>query len=191
MHGIGGVDVVLDQHGNAVQRPAHFSVLAFRVELVGDLQCIGIELDDGMQRRSGRVDGGDTVEVQLHDGVGGQFAGSHAALKVADTGFLQHERGVRIRCRRKVRPGKRQDAEEDQCDAIHAYPRQLAAPATADSCLVVDARVQRDGGMRSRLGQPTRTSVWSGSDSANSYMPHGLFSGVRPRREASSSTSSV
>ena len=44
---------------------------------------------------------------------------------------------------------------------------------------------------RNRVGQPTRTSVSSGSESANSYMPHGLSSAVRPRRIASSSTSSV
>jgi hypothetical protein len=34
--------------------------------------------------------------------------------------------------------------------------------------------------LRKRLGQPTRTNVSSGSDTANSYMPHGLSSGVFP-----------
>jgi len=40
------------------------------------------------------------------------------------------------------------------------------------------------------VGQPTRTSVSSGSESANSYMPHGLFSGLRMTRSASAAASS-
>ena len=48
---------------------------------------------------------------------------------------------------------------------------------------------------RSFVGQPTRTSVSSGSDSVNSYVPHGLSSGwpntSSPIRSASSSTLSA
>jgi hypothetical protein len=51
--------------------------------------------------------------------------------------------------------------------------------------------------LRRRLGQPTRTNVPSGSETANSYVPHGLFSGaffprISPRNlSAQMSTSSI
>jgi hypothetical protein len=125
VHGVGRVDVVLDQHRNAVQRPAHFSALAFRIELVGDLQCVGIEFDDGVQRRSGCVYRGDAVEVLLHDRVRGQFTGSHASFQFSDADFFQSEHGRRVRRRARWTADGKRDGNECccKCDAFHADPR--------------------------------------------------------------------
>lgn len=45
--------------------------------------------------------------------------------------------------------------------------------------------------LKSLSGPPIRTSVSSGSDKANSYMPQGLFSGVTPNALANASTFSL
>src|SRR5262249_25486674 len=45
--------------------------------------------------------------------------------------------------------------------------------------------------LRRRIGQPTRTNVSSGSDIANSYVPHGFSSGPFPRISSRNSFAQV
>src|SRR3954462_3807532 len=58
-HAIRGVDVVLDEDRNPVQRPAHFAGLAFVVESIRDRKGIGISLYHVTQRRSLSIELGD------------------------------------------------------------------------------------------------------------------------------------
>ena len=87
-----GVDVVLQQHRNAVQRAAHAPGLAFGVARVGFLECIGIGLDHGVECRAGIVDGGDAVEIGLRQRAAVQFAAGHACAQIGDVGFSEGER---------------------------------------------------------------------------------------------------
>ena len=52
VHPVGGVDVVLHEHGDAVQRTARLARSSFRVERRGDGERVGVRLEHGMQRRS-------------------------------------------------------------------------------------------------------------------------------------------
>jgi hypothetical protein len=45
-HAIGCVDVVFDQHGNAVERAARAFLAHLLVECFGDGQRVGVELND-------------------------------------------------------------------------------------------------------------------------------------------------
>ena len=60
-----GIDVVLEQHRDAVQRPAHLARGTFGVTGFGLRQGIGGQFDDGVDGRPGIVDGGDAVQVGL------------------------------------------------------------------------------------------------------------------------------
>src|SRR5262249_1502355 len=77
------------------------------------------------------------------------------------------------------------------CEELTAAPLLMIRISSASLYVAVG------GDLRRRLGQPHRTKVSSGSDIANSYMPHGLFSGpLFPRisslnTAAQASTSSV
>ncbi len=65
VHHAGDVDVVLDQHRNAVHRAAHLAGLALGVERVRIGDGLGIELDHRIQLRPGIVDLRDAIEVRL------------------------------------------------------------------------------------------------------------------------------
>ncbi len=82
-----GVDVVLEQHRDAVQGAAHVAGLALGIARVGFLKCIGIELDHGVECRAGIVDCRDAVEIGLGERVAVQFAARHACTQIRDVGF--------------------------------------------------------------------------------------------------------
>ena len=64
-HAIGGVDVVLDQHRNAVKRSAQASGLPLGVECIGDGEGVGVELEDRMERRAIAIERLNPREVLL------------------------------------------------------------------------------------------------------------------------------
>ena len=64
-HAVGGGDVVLDHDRNAVQRAARAARLSFGVELVGDRQRVGIDLEDAAERRALPVEGVDARQIFL------------------------------------------------------------------------------------------------------------------------------
>ena len=51
MHAIGGLDIVLDQNRDAMQRAPDLATLALGIERVGNGQRIGVEFDDRIDRR--------------------------------------------------------------------------------------------------------------------------------------------
>src|SRR5688572_7704842 len=55
VHAVGRVDVVLHQHGNAVQRTTQLAGLPFGVERGGDVERLGIPLEYRAQLRPLRV----------------------------------------------------------------------------------------------------------------------------------------
>ena len=66
-HPVGGVDVVLEQHRNAVQRAARRPWPPAPVELLGDGERVGVGLDDRLERDARPVHRGDPLEVELGD----------------------------------------------------------------------------------------------------------------------------
>lgn len=55
-HAVGGVDVVFEDNRDAVQRATGTLGLALSVEGVGDAEHIGVEFDQGIDRRATLVD---------------------------------------------------------------------------------------------------------------------------------------
>ena len=90
-HPIAGVDVVLDEDRDAVQRPAHALAFALGVERVGNRQRVGIELDDRPQRRTAAIDRLDARGVQLDEPPRGVAAGRHRLLQLGDRRFVELE----------------------------------------------------------------------------------------------------
>ena len=60
---VDSVDIVLEHHRNAVQRPAHLAGLALGVESTSDLERLGIKGDDGVNLRTLAVIGGDAISA--------------------------------------------------------------------------------------------------------------------------------
>jgi hypothetical protein len=73
LHPVGGVDVVLEQHGDAVQRATHAPGPALTIEPPRLGERIGVDLDHRAQPRSPvarAVDGVDARQVRLRDRLG-------------------------------------------------------------------------------------------------------------------------
>ncbi len=92
LHAVAGVDVPLEHHRDAVQRPARPLRLALVVELPGDLPRVGIELEDGVDRRAALVDRPDPLEVHVDQADGGQPAAGHRRLELGDGRLLELDR---------------------------------------------------------------------------------------------------
>ena len=89
LHPVGGVDVVLHEHGDPVQRAARPGRAALGVERVGDLERVGVRLED---RPEARVDGLDAFEVRLRDRPRRERARRHGRPELGDRRFLVLER---------------------------------------------------------------------------------------------------
>ena len=98
-HAVGGVDVVLEEDGHAVQRPARSAGLPLGVERVGDGQRLGVGLDDAAQGGAPAIEPLDAVEVGL-DQLPAPSPGRCASAPAGRRWRLPRRRG---RCRR-VRP---------------------------------------------------------------------------------------
>ncbi len=92
-HPVGGVDVVLDQDGNAVQRPARTLGSPFRVERIRDGQRVRVHFDDSMQSRTAPVDLVDAPEIQLGDLARRIAPRRHPRLELRGGDFFERERG--------------------------------------------------------------------------------------------------
>ena len=66
LHPVAGVDVVLEEQRDAVQRTARLAARALRIELLGDGQRIGIELDDGVEGGPALVEHVDALQQVGH-----------------------------------------------------------------------------------------------------------------------------
>ena len=105
---VAGRDVVLDEDGDAFERPA-LGILA-RVELLGNRERVGIELANRVQSRAGPVIGLDPRRVRAHqvDALGPPDG--ERLLQVGDACFLDAH-VVLHRCGRRGRCQERHDSQ--------------------------------------------------------------------------------
>jgi hypothetical protein len=94
----GGIDVVLDEHRDAVQRPARGARLPLGVQAVGDGEGVGIHLEDVVERRPLPVERLDAGEVLLHERSDGLLPGIEALAKVGNGQLLEVKGGNRGIC---------------------------------------------------------------------------------------------
>ncbi len=140
-HG-GGVDVVLQQHRDAVQRATQAACTALAVTFGRFLQGIGVEFQHRAQAGSGAVQGGDALEVGGGEGGAVQLTADHPRLQIGHVGFGVGEGhvaaagrgGVRGRCRRTAAHGKQGGQGRGQAGQ---QGRQERAHRTAGSAPIV------------------------------------------------------
>ena len=96
VHHPGDVDVVLDQHGNAVQRSAHLAGLALGVERGGLGGGSRIDLDHRIQLRAGIVNLRDAIEIGLRERLGRQLPRRHPIARVGRAQLDDVDRGFSI-----------------------------------------------------------------------------------------------
>ena len=85
------VDVVLDQHGDAVQRPAHAAAAALAVGRAGVGQRVRVDDPHGVDRRAGRVRVRDPRQVGARQLGRAEAARGHPPLQVVDARRLERE----------------------------------------------------------------------------------------------------
>ena len=84
-HPIGGVDVVLDEHRNAVQRPARAAWPCVRRRARSAIAArLGIDLDDRAQRRTRAIDLFDPLEIEIDELPRRVAARLHPLLQLRD-----------------------------------------------------------------------------------------------------------
>jgi hypothetical protein len=122
-HAIRGVDVVFDQHRDAVKRSARALGFPLGVERVRDGQRVGVDLHDRAQRGPLLVQLRDAREIGLDELMRGERAGGHARLELRDGHFLVAEvlgaRGRRAAGRRSAREENRQGQGSERNYAVH------------------------------------------------------------------------
>ena len=134
LHAVGGVDVGFEQHRDAVQGAEHVAGPAHVVHVLRDGQRIWIELDDGIDPISTRVERMDALDVGARQPHRGQRAASHPGLQLRHGGF---EKGkvVGLGSRRERRDEQRGD-ENPSCHAgchVVCPPRNVAAQEARSS----------------------------------------------------------
>jgi hypothetical protein len=87
LHFIGGLNIVLDENRNAVQRSPSSFTFALLIERSSNRKRIWIHFDYGSKGRSIPVYRFNAFQVQLNDALSGQRALVYASLKVSD-GYL-------------------------------------------------------------------------------------------------------
>src|SRR5262249_62436877 len=65
LHRVAGVDVVLEEDGDAVERAAHDPLPALGVGLMGEVEGVGIELEDAVEAGTLLVELLDPLEIEL------------------------------------------------------------------------------------------------------------------------------
>ena len=80
-HLVGGIDVVFDEHGDAVQGAARTFGLAFLIERIGDGEGVGVEFEHAVEGWAVLVDFADAGSVLLDERASGELAGVQAVLQ--------------------------------------------------------------------------------------------------------------
>src|ERR1700674_1551177 len=91
IHAVRGIDIVLDEYWNAVKRPARPFRFAFLVKRVGDLESIGVELDDSVNHGSSFVDLRNACQVFLAQGARRILAGLEGLLEIVNRDLVEFE----------------------------------------------------------------------------------------------------
>ena len=135
VHPVGSVDVVLDEHGNAVHRSAHRSSLPLPIERLGNRQCVGVDLEHGVERRTRTVHRVNALEIHLRDRSCRPAPTRHTRLQLGHRDLVQFEGGnarsgdrqSRTRRRAFVRQGP--SGGEGQRRRAHHEPVPHKCPA--------------------------------------------------------------
>jgi hypothetical protein len=107
---VAGVDVVLECHRDAVQRPAQLAGRAFGIEPIGLLQRLGVDRQRGVHAFLVERD---PPQVLLHQLARGHAAVGHGLLHLGEARLDHRER--RRRRRRRGRTSGQEDGQE-QCN---------------------------------------------------------------------------
>jgi len=97
LHAIGRRDVVLQQDGDTVERPARSSRAHLGIQVIGNSQRIRVGLDHGVQRRARAVHGGNSIQTRLHQLMRRKFATVQRRSQLTNRNFFDH--GHFLRCR--------------------------------------------------------------------------------------------
>ena len=112
-HAVRRVDVVLEQHGNPVQRAPKPPVPPLAVEPVRNREGVGVGLEHGPERRAARVDLLDAGQISFDDRAGRPLATGQTLLQIRDRRLREGEviipcrRGLTCRGRKTVPPDAR------------------------------------------------------------------------------------
>jgi hypothetical protein len=110
----GDVEVVLHQHGNAVQRPARAGLRPFQIEQRGVGQRVRVDEPHGVEAGPAIVERRDPLEVGLGQRDAGQLTGGHLRLQVGDGDAFEVERSGR------GRRGRRQQDRHGEDQRAHS-----------------------------------------------------------------------
>jgi hypothetical protein len=91
-HPVSGVDIVLEQNRNSMQRPAHASRLSLAVERFRDRQSIRIDLEYVTKRRPLAIELLDPRDVLPRDRGGRHTPRCHPRLEIPERCFLEIKR---------------------------------------------------------------------------------------------------
>src|SRR5215472_13093969 len=97
LHLVAGVEVVLDQYRDAVQRAHHVALVALLVGLAGHRQRIRIQLDDRVHAWSSLVELEDAIDVEVGQLDRAQLVTGHLGLQLRDRELVELVRGAIIR----------------------------------------------------------------------------------------------
>ena len=89
------IDVVLDEHRNAVQASAHASRLSLFIKIGRDRERVRIQLDNCVDRGPPLVYIIDAVQIFPGERMRAVFSGGHAALQLINRQLFEFERGRR------------------------------------------------------------------------------------------------
>ena len=76
-HTVEGIDIVFDEHGDAMQWATNFSRFAFRIQAFGDDERVRIEFDNRVDPILTLINHGNTTQVHLGELPRRQLAGGH------------------------------------------------------------------------------------------------------------------
>jgi hypothetical protein len=108
----GDVEIVLDQHGDPVQRPARAGLGALEVQQRRVGQGIRVDEPDGVEPGAAVVERGDALQIGLGQLDARELARRHPGLELGDGEALEVERGGRGGRRREQEAGDGQDQTE-------------------------------------------------------------------------------
>ncbi len=188
----GDVEVVLDQHRQALQRAAD---VAGRALEVGDgrvLERRGVDDADGVDARPARVDRRDPVDVRACELHARQLARRHLLLQLGDRQALEIERriGGLGRSGTDQHQHRQQAGYADRLDAQHPRPLSLPGPFRAQLnparrglSSVRLRNVSRRGTLEPWVGLARDLSSWVANSRATTHTgPHDVLRAPCVRR---------
>ena len=92
LHAVTGVDVVLDEHGHAVERATRALRSTFVIQCPGDGDGLGIDLDDRVKSRTIAIESVNPPQKVLREPLGGERTRSHASLHLGHGQLRQRGR---------------------------------------------------------------------------------------------------